>query len=172
VVPVVRERLAALPSDRGTGTVRPPPGPPQAAPARPLLVGIAALTAAEPLRAALTDAALRWTAAASREPRQVHVRELAARAAPKAVAAANAERAIAFEILGYSIVTRRAVPLARARVRVRISDASAVVFERVVATDTVVGERGMAPEVLAARVAQEVLDILRPHMRRAASPWP
>lgn len=172
VVPVVRERLAALPADRGTEPVRAPPGPPRGAPQRTLLVGIASLTAAEPLRAALADAALRWTAVARREPRQVDVRELGARVAPRAVAAANAERAIAFEILGYSIKTRREVPLARARVRVRISDASAVVFERVVATDTIVGERKMAPDVLAARVAQEVLDILRPHMRRAVSPWP
>jgi len=179
VVPVVRERLAALASrpgvDRPGGVV---PGPPAGAPGRPLLVGIAPAAGAEPLRAALAGAAERWVRAARREPRVVEVRTLDARQAPRAVASANAERAIAFEILGYSVRSAgsagsgRDVPLARARVRVWISDASAVVFDRVVATDTIVGERRMPPAELAARVADEVLAILRPHVRRAVSPWP
>jgi len=47
-----------------------------------------------------------------------------------------------------------------------------VVFDRVVVTDTIVGERRMPPAELAIRVAEEVLAILRPHVRRAVSPWP
>jgi hypothetical protein len=30
----------------------------------------------------------------------------------------------------------------------------------------------MRPDILAARVAAEVLAILRPHMRREVTPWP
>jgi hypothetical protein len=56
-------------------------------------------------------------------------------------------------------------------VRVQISDARKVVFDRVVATDTVLGERGMAPPELAARVAREVLAIVRPHLRRSVPAW-
>ncbi len=56
------------------------------------------------------------------------------------------------------------VPLARARVRVRIADTK---FDRVIRTDTIVGDRGFSAEQLAARTAREVLAILRPHLRRA-----
>jgi hypothetical protein len=176
VVPVVRDRLAALaerPGERpgGDRVVRPAPVGAGAGP-RSLLVAIGG---AEPLRAALAGAAERWARAASRAPRAVEPRSLDGALAPQAVATANAERAVAFEIVGYSVSASpgaRDVPLARARVRVRISDASAVVFDRVVATDTIVGERQMPPAELAARVADEVLAILRPHVRRAVSPWP
>jgi hypothetical protein len=143
-----------------------------------MLVGVAAPAGAagvDPLRAALADAVLRWARAARREPRAVDPRALEGKRGPKAVASANAERAITFEIVGYAVDALRSardVPLARARVRVRISDASAVVFDRVVATDTIVGDRQMPPAELAARVAEEVLAILRPHVRRAVPAWP
>jgi hypothetical protein len=45
------------------------------------------------------------------------------------------------------------------------------VFDRVVVTDTVVGDKGVAQPELAARVAREVLAILRPHMRRRVPSW-
>jgi hypothetical protein len=140
-----------------------------------MLVGIARTSWAEPLRGALADAALRWVRGARREPRVVEARALAGKLAPKAAAAAGAERALELEVLGYWVRSSKAardVPFARARVRVRISDTSAAVFDRVVVTDTVVGERGMTAADLAARVADEVLAILRPHVRRAVAPWP
>jgi hypothetical protein len=176
VLPVVRERLAALTASR-PGVPRPdhPSLPPGGAAARLLLVGIAPAAGAEPLRGALAGAVERWVRRARRDPRVVEARTLAAKLAPRAVASTNAERAVAFEILGYSVKPApgaRDVPLARARVRVQISDASAVIFDRVVATDTIVGDRRMPPEELAARVAEEVLAILRPHVQRAAWPWP
>jgi len=176
VLPVVRTRLAALTAER-PGVERPiRPLAPAGAPGRPLLVAIApSAGAAAPLGAALAGAAERWVRAAHREPRVVEPRSLAGKLAPKAVATENAERAVAFQVLGYSVRSgkgARDVPLARARVRVRIADASAVLFDRIVVTDTIVGERKMAPEALAARVAEEVLAILKPHMRRAVSPWP
>ncbi|MDQ3370890.1 MAG: hypothetical protein M3680_36185, partial [Myxococcota bacterium] len=91
-------------------------------------------------------------------------------AAPATVASSAADRAVLFEVLRYT-VEPGAVPLARARVRVRIASATEVVFDRVVVTDTVVGDRGMTPELLAARVTREVLSILRPHVRRAVAGW-
>ncbi|HWO20673.1 MAG TPA: hypothetical protein VNO30_18020 [Kofleriaceae bacterium] len=171
VVPVVRERLAALAARPAGERAAPRPAPIGAAP-RALLVAIGG---AEPLRAALAGAAERWALAARRELRATPPQELAGGLGPRAVAAANAERAIGFEIVDYSVVAARGardVPLARARVRVQISDASGVVFDRVVTTDSIVGERRMQPAELAARVADEVLAILRPHVRRAVSPWP
>jgi hypothetical protein len=176
VLPVVRERLAALTASR-PGAPRPghPPLPPGRAAVRLLLVGIAPAAGAEPLRGALAGSVERWVRRARRDPRVVEARTLAGKLAPKAVASTNAERAVAFEILGYSVKSTpgaREVPLARARVRVQISDASAVIFDRVVATDTIVGDRRMPPDELAARVAEEVLAILRPHVQRAAWPWP
>lgn len=175
VLPVVRAGLAAPPRGRpGGGPVRQlPVGGPRAP--RALLVGIAGDGGAEPLREALAGAVERWARAARREPRVAPPRTLAGAGAPKEVAATNAERAIAFEIVDYvvrSTKEARDVPLARARVRVRISDAGSVLFDRVIATDTIVGERRMPPAELAARVADEVLAILRPHVRKAVSPWP
>jgi hypothetical protein len=175
VLPVVRERLAALTASR-PGVERPGrPPPPGGGPARLLLVGIAPAAGVEPLRGARAGSVERWVRRARRDPRVVEARTLAGKLAAKAVASTNAERAVAFEILGYSIKSNpgaRDVPLARARVRVQISDASAVIFDRVVATDTIVGDRRMPPNELAARVAEEVLAILRPHVQRAAWPWP
>jgi len=174
VLPVVRDRLAAL-AERAGGD-RPGALPPaDGAAGPPLLVAIAAARGAEPLRAALAEAAPRWIRAARREPRVVEARALAGPLAPKAVGAASAERAVELAVLGYAVRTNpaaRDVPLARARVRVRISDARGVVFDRVVVTDTVVGERRMQPAEMAARVADEVLAILRPHVRRVVPRWP
>jgi hypothetical protein len=191
VVPVVRARLAALERARderpgGGGPVHRMPAAGAASSVPPamqvgaprfgvLLVGTIegrASPGAPPLRAALADGAARWIRAAHREPRAFDGRSLEGPRALGAVAGANADRAITFEILGYFVVQDLGVPLARARVRVRISDASAALFDRVVATDTVVGERGMSEAALAARVADEVLAILRPHARRWMAPWP
>ncbi len=174
VLPVVRARLAALTGGRsGDEPVRPLPSPGGAA--RVLLVGIASTSAAAPLRDALAGAALRWARAARREPRVVEARTLEGKLAPPAVASAGAERAVTFEIFRYAVESvgpARDVPLARARVRVRIADRSEVLFDRIVATDTIVGDRGMPAAELAARAAEAVLAILRPHVRRAVSPWP
>jgi hypothetical protein len=66
-------------------------------------------------------------------------------------------------VLGFS-VDRGKVPMARARVRVEIGGTK---FNRVVRTDTIVGDRDSTDDQLAARTAREVLAILVPHMRRA-----
>ena len=53
---------------------------------------------------------------------------------------------------------------AAGRVQVRIKDTK---FDRIVRTDTIVGDKSFTPDQLAARTAREVLAILRPHLRRA-----
>lgn len=165
VVPIVRERLRAPAAERAP--LRPPDV--QRRPAPVTLVGVTAKKPPRlaPLRTALAAATDPWVRAARREPRSLDPKQ----EPPKAAAVARAERAVALEVLDYEIARERDVPLARARVRVRISDDYAVRFDRIVRTDTVVGARGMRDDALAALVAQEVLAILRPHMRKLSG-WP
>jgi hypothetical protein len=61
--------------------------------------------------------------------------------------------------------------MASARVRLRIIDPQAVVFDRVIVTDTVVGEKGLDADKLTERVAREVLEIADPHLKRRISTW-
>jgi hypothetical protein len=90
--------------------------------------------------------------------------------APPMVAAKNEQLAIGFEVLGYTLV-KGDIPSARARVRVRIVDRTHVVWDRIVHTDTVVGDKGLAPDALAQRTAREVLAIVEPHLRRLVPTW-
>jgi hypothetical protein len=85
--------------------------------------------------------------------------------------AADGEATVMLEPLSYD-VTPGAIPMARARVHVKISDhGKTAKFDRVIVTDTVVGEKNLDKAQLAARVAREVLSILEPHMRRAVEAW-
>jgi hypothetical protein len=88
-----------------------------------------------------------------------------------AAGATSSDATIALDPLSYEDVPGK-VPMARARVRVRISDReSKVRFDRVVVTDTVVGDNKIDKTKLAARVAREVLAIVEPHMRHAIEAW-
>jgi hypothetical protein len=89
---------------------------------------------------------------------------------PTLPATRNADAAIALEVLAFS-VTGADVPLARARVRARVVDRGEVVFDRVIVTDTVVGDRRQTDAALAARTAREVLAILEPHLKRKLAGW-
>lgn len=177
VLPVVRDKLEQLSRKpiEGVKTPIPPPlAPVETMPPRPLLVGIGSQMSArsgDPFRAALTEAVPSWVAAAQRAPSVIEVGMLDAKTATKTVAGSTADRAIAFEILGYGMWGSE-VPMGRARVRVRIADAGQILFDRVVVTDTVVGEKAMTTDRFAARVAQEVLSILRPHVKKAVPAWP
>lgn len=177
VLPVIRERLAALDRanpDHGNVTqVRNPPvREPKIVAKTPMLVGIRwSSPTAEPFRVALSDAVDRWSSVAHREPRMVDASALGAKLAPQTLTTAKVSHAVAFEILDFTVKTKKNVPLAKARVRVRISDTASVKFDRIIITDTIVGDHQMAPAALAARVADEVLAILRPHMKRV-TPWP
>jgi hypothetical protein len=172
LLPVVRELLAALPreSDDHGRVLEARPGP---APDRPVLVAVADDPhGADPgrLRGALQAAVADWTRAHHRAPRDADPARLTA----AALTAAGADLAIGFSILDWSVEQPgdRAQPaMARARVRVQIVGPRAVVFDRVVATDTVLGDPGRGAPELAARVAREVLAILGPHMRRSVPSW-
>jgi hypothetical protein len=175
LLPIVQARLAALrapPSDDRGPPRSEPARAPAAAPDR--FVAIALADASRPSSGALVTAieaaAADWARAHGRQSRKLDASQLDPRVAAQAVATTGADLAIGFWILAYTPETA-ALPMARARVRVRIADAGAVLFDRVVATDTVLGERGMAPSALAARVAREVFDILRPHVRRRVPTW-
>ena len=142
VLPAVRERLAALhapllqvtrPHDPLTRSI--------VDDRLPMSVAITATgPAGEPLRAALTEAV--GTSAAA------HHRRIVTAPAPQVASLTGATPApglaIAFEIMRLSLEPG-AVPLGRARVRVRISQDGALRFDRVVITDTVVGDRGSRP---------------------------
>src|SRR6185295_14667238 len=117
------------------------------------------------LPAALEAAVTSWT--------QRHHRPLQ-KTDPDRLATAPGDLAIGFWILDFTIddlPDAARLQAARARVRVQITRAHSVVFDRIVATDSVLGEPGLAAPELAARVAHEVLAILRPHMRRSVPSW-
>jgi len=181
LLPAVHKQLDKLvetkpPPRTETLPTRPPPGVVQPA-LTPVLIAIAASPDAaievEPLRAVLADAVAAWARSHRREPRTVDASTLVRRLAPQTVLHAGAERGFAFEVLGYDIRQfKHKVPIARARVRVRICDGQAVLFDRVVVTDSIVGSPSTPPAELAARTAREVLAILLPHVRRAVPEWP
>jgi hypothetical protein len=54
---------------------------------------------------------------------------------------------------------------------VRFVDRDKVRFDRVVVTDTILGDRTITPEAFAARAAREVLASVQPNLRRAVSTW-
>jgi hypothetical protein len=181
VLPIVHDRLAALrphpapapalPDEHDHGRVIQTPAVPAAD--RVVLVALADSTRATrgaPLLGALDAAVSEWTRAHHRQSQKLEPAKLDPKGASRAVAAGAAELAIGLWVLDY-VPEAGAVPMARARVRVRIADASAILFDRVVETDTVLGDKGSGQPELAARVAREVLSILRPHMRRRVSSW-
>jgi len=175
LLPIVRAQLAALPPVPVPVRGRPPARPP--APDRPVLIGIAdgrSGAAPGPLAGALDAAIARWIHGHRRPVHKLEAAQLVPRSAPGAVVAGGADLAIGFWILGWTVESSpdtAAVALARARVRVRIAGPSAVLFDRVVATDSVVGDRGLPEAELAARVAREILAIVEPHLARSVPSW-
>ncbi len=185
VLPSVRGRLATLiEADNAAHAVKPPdPKPPvvkpAAAPAVPAVMlasfhaDAAAGVSGEALRAALAIAFAPW---ASHRHHDVHVVDqnvLAGKTAPQTVVAQKAELAITLDVLAIEIVQAdlAPIPTARARVHVRISDPQGVVFDRVIHTDTIVGEKGVDQPALIARVAREILSIAEPQVRRRIPSW-
>ncbi len=176
VLPAVRDQLAARPP---VAPARPPDAPPRDSlppmpppPAtRVVYIGVtpsphAGHALVEPLATAAAAFATRHGRPSERvEPMLVTKPHIVS-----TVAASESGVGLAFEVLGFEATTS-AVPLARARVRVRIADRTGILFERIVVTDTVVGDKGQTPESLAARVAREVVDIVRPHVARRVVQW-
>ncbi|HLL20936.1 MAG TPA: hypothetical protein VK427_02345 [Kofleriaceae bacterium] len=171
VLPVLRGKLAELAQPPAIKAAPTPAlvEPPRTT--RPLLVAVGARRpTAEPLRSVLAAAVTSWTTRSERAPSVIELAMLDAKTAAKTVAGSKSDRGIAFEVLEYELWGDW-VPMGRARVRVRIADASQVLFDRVVVTDTIVGEREMPVDVFAARVAREVLAIVQPHVKKAVPGW-
>jgi hypothetical protein len=180
ILPIVKTRLAALrrpPEDHGRVTEgRPAPAP---APDRPVLVAVSDARGGAspgPLRGALDTAVIGWAASHHRKVQTVEPSKLGI----KAIAAGGAELALGLWVVDWSVERMPAAPgapvaqplaMARAKVRVQLTGAAGVLFDRVVVTDTVLGEPGLGDAELAVRVAREVLAILRPHMRRSVPSW-
>jgi hypothetical protein len=174
VLPSVRQLLGA--TRPGATVIKPPDDikPPITGTApslRPMLVGFAAKGGdAERLRAPLTAAVATWAHKHLREPTAVESEKLSRKLATPTVKASGLDLAIGFEILAFEIEPGM-IPLGRARVRVRISDALGIVFDRVITTDTIVGDKQLTVERLAERTAREVVDIMRPHVKRTVAGW-
>jgi hypothetical protein len=146
---------------------RPPPKPVE--PPKPKLV-LVSLIADAPFKAPLAAAIDAWASEHHHTVQQAQVSALGPDTAVKAIEKAGAEVGIAFEVDRY-LPEGGMVDMARARVRVRISTASGVAFDRVIVTDTVIGERKITEADLAGRVAREVLAIIAPHLHRAVPTW-
>jgi len=168
VLPAVKAQLAVLHAQVDSSHadhMTPPPRPHVAAPL-PMLAAVHAARGGEALVQPLGGALAPW-AGRTIDPLPNTLVDMIV---PTMASTKGRDLAIGFEVLGYVTVPGD-IPSARARVRVRIVDRSHVLFDRIVHTDTVVGEKGIAPDVLAGRVAREVLDIVEPHLRRADPSW-
>lgn len=172
---VLQERLAALRApaiepDPGSGDVhqvtRPMPEP------RPMLAVVSMRDMeSDPLRAALTNQLEAQLRRVYRSPQLVDPSRLSRDLAKETVKASGLDLGMLLEITTYTLEFEDNVPIARAGVRIRVADAVGVVFDRVVVTDSIVGERAMPLSNLAERVAREVFDIARPHLKRKVRAW-
>jgi hypothetical protein len=179
LLPTIRGRLAGAPPphthdpDRSrppAGRAPPPPATaPPAAPPPAMLVAVTGTTSAA-FTAALTRAIDPWARDHHRDPRAVTPPATAPLDLPKLITGEHAALGVVLDVIAYTTVDGRA-PMVRARIRIRIADPTTLAFDRVIATDTIVGERGMAADALADRAAREVLAILDLHVLRAVPSW-
>lgn len=77
---------------------------------------------------------------------------------------------IQFELLTFAITPGK-IPLAKARVRMRVYDGAKVKFDRIIHTDTIVGDRDISEQAFAERAAREVLLIANPNLKRTLADW-
>jgi len=165
VVPAVKTELEAL-AKKATPDVKPPEiTPPPEKPAEPALpqLLVAVPMSAHPSQAA---ALLGSTFASQLGPWATkHGHQFALTDKID-----TAELAIELRVLAFDITPGK-VPMAKARVRLRVIDRAHVTFDRVIVTDTIVGDREISEDAFAARVAREVLMIANPNIRRAVASW-
>jgi hypothetical protein len=173
---VLRERLAAMkPADKvdPIGNVHQIDAPPQPE-FRPVLAAAAShgdVNESEPLRAALTVQLETQLHRVYRTPQLVDPAKMTAALATKTVAENKLDLGMLLEVTSYSVELEDGVPIARAHVRVRVTDAVEMLFDRIIVTDSIVGEKNMSMAALAQRVAREVFDIARPHLKRKVKAW-
>jgi hypothetical protein len=77
---------------------------------------------------------------------------------------------IQFELLAFAITPGK-IPLAKARVRMRVYDGAKVKFDRIIHTDTIVGDHDITEQAFAERAAREVLLIAHPNLKRTLADW-
>jgi hypothetical protein len=165
VLPAVQHELAVLAAVDAAkpveSTTKPIATVAKAAPAPPIVL-VALAPSKSPLHDALAGALDAWT------QRGNHTLQLGA-ADVKAVAAAHAEIGIALDIESYYAediaIAGGKAPSAYARVRLRVTNGRKQVIDRVIATDTVLGDRARLAEL----VAREVLWIAEPRLRKVST---
>jgi hypothetical protein len=159
VLPAVQHRLAQLAEAPPVATKPVEPAHVAAAPALPIAI-VSLAPSTSPLHDALAGALDGFA------KRGHHALQLGT-ADTKAVAAANAEIGITLDIVSYyaeNLVVGNQ-PSAYARVRLRVANGTKLVFDRVLATDTVLGAR----DKLADLVAREILWIAEPKLRKVSA---
>ncbi len=176
LLPIVRDKLEAL---KPKAVALPDPKEPHVAVVqpevsmRPLLVGVSTSSktaSQDALKDALVAQISPWAARQRREPKQTEPKLLRKDAAVKTIKAGGTDLGVVFEIRSFSI-SSDTIPIARARVHVVVADAVGVVFDRVLVTDSIVGDKNIKADAMAARVAREILEILRPHLKRMVTAW-
>jgi len=183
VVPAVTTQLAAIRAHRNDVPVRSPnttglrPTTPAATPSfdRPILIGtdvhpgVTSFVAG--MRTAIVAAAEPWAHLHHQDPSIVPGNELWSTTATRLLGERHATIAMLFTVKDIEIDHSAVVPLARARVELRVFDREHVMFDRVLVTDTIVGDRGMIDAALLERVARAVLEIAVPQLRRVDPGW-
>jgi hypothetical protein len=85
---------------------------------------------------------------------------------PQVAAQRRASLVVGFELLSFTSGTQRDIPVARARARVTVFDASGKqLYRRIVRTDTLVGSRGDRVDTLIRFAAAQVTDVAAPRIR-------
>lgn len=175
LLPAVKDDLVEAAKRAREADRMPPPNPPNhtgnPVPARlavALVATHASSPAVEPLRAALAAQVEPW---ARRYHHATAIDDKVTEVA-KGVAAHNAELGVGLEVMAYTLVgDPLSVPMVTARVHVVVANPREVLFDRIIVTDTVVGDKNSTPDQLAARAAREVLTILAPHVGRSVTTW-
>jgi hypothetical protein len=176
VFPSVKSHLAALiEKDQQELAPKHFDEPKRVEPAAPKLTVLAAVITSpaaaantQMLRTSIETALAPWATRRHHVARVVDIHLLGSGA--KALATERADVAVELEVLSLDIESG-AIPMARARVHLKIVDPQAVVFDRVIVTDTIVGEKGLDRAKLAERAAREVLAIADPQLKRRIPTW-
>jgi hypothetical protein len=182
--PAVRSHLDALAKaaqPEPKPPIEPTPRPPlprvthNVPPALPsLVVSVASPQGALPalgfLASGLTDELPRWSSERKRTASIVAPERMSRAEAIGTVRSQYTDVGIGLEVLTFTVQPGE-VPLAKARVRVRVVHRENILFERVVRTDTIVGDKGITEQQLAARTAREVLAIVNAQLRRLVEGW-
>lgn len=186
IVPAVRAHLKAIAAKAtapppGNGAPSEPPKvptPPPAVNGAPSLPAVVtSVSSPRPARPALELLATglagelpRWGVSHRREAKTVEPEQMSRATGIQTTQDMRADVGVALEVLSFN-VEPGTVPLGRARVRVRVIHKGTILFERVVRTDTVVGDKGISEQEMAARTAREVLAIVNAQLRRLVVGW-